>query len=125
MQHFNSTFNFFLEYNAKSKVIEFRYCQSGFSAKYFRGSANSILAGAPNMQLSRGRHLYSWNLFILGIENVESSKFCQSGFSAKLLDRREKKTGARILSGFPTVDIDAGLDDKNASVGMCIYTYVS
>lgn len=77
------------------------------------------------MQLSRGRHLYSWNLFILGIENVESSKFCQSGFSAKLLDRREKKTGARILSGFPTVDIDAGLDDKNASVGMCIYTYVS
>lgn len=73
------------------------------------------------MQLSRGRHLYCWNLFILGIENVESSKFCQSGFSAKLIDT----STTRILSGFPTVDIDAGLDDKNASVGMCIYTYVS
>ena len=71
------------------------------------------------MQLSRGRHLYSWNLSILGIGNV-SSRFCQAGFSAKIIDPR-----TRLLSGFPTVDIDARLDDKNASVGMCTYTYIS
>ena len=117
MQHFNSIF--FLEYNAKSKVIEFRYCQSGFSAKYFRGSANRILAGAPNMQLSRGRNLYCWNLFILDIVNL-SSRFCQAGFSAKILDT-PTRTRTRLLAGFPTVAIDAGLEEKNASVGMCTH----
>ena len=45
---------FFLGYNAQRQIIEFKTCQTGFSAKFFNGKSHNIVGGIPNIQLSRG-----------------------------------------------------------------------